>query len=453
MRIGWAASAGRWRGTNGDVVTAPHNREEPSIASEYLTQVLGWLGRAANVQGRPLSDILCGITEAAARTLRVARVNVWLYDVEHQGLTCIEGFDARTGKHEAGETLLARDHPNYFRSLELLRNISALDAREDSRTEELDAYLRRHEVTTILDVPIVRSGQVVGVVCHEHAGEPRSFGVSDRLFAGSIGDLVALVLETAQRVELEREQARMRESVARMAQIESLGWLAAGVAHDFRNLLTVILTNTEFLQRALVDTEQREAAQSIAEATFLARDLCQQLQAYAGKGSNDPRACKIDTVIADTIRAFRGRVPSQVVFQTQLDTHLPPALLDRIAIGRLVMNLLVNALEALPPEGGTVRLVLRECEPSEADLALGYDFRVAPGRCALLEVTDTGAGIKPELLARVAEPFYTTKERGSGLGLATVLGTVRAHRGVFRIESTLGHGTSCRIWIPLEAIP
>jgi signal transduction histidine kinase len=430
----------------------PLEEIEQSATSE-IGYVLGWLGRSADVEARPVSEILSRITETAARTLRVARVNVWLYDEGRSALTCIEGYDSRTGAHASGEILRASDHPSYFKSLELLRHVSALNVHDDPRTAELDAYLKKHDIATVLDVPMLRSGHVVGVVCHEHVGAPRSFRASDRMFAGSVGDMVALVLETAQRIELERERTRLRENMARMAQLDSLGWLAAGVAHDFRNLLMVISASTELLTQGLQDEQDQQCASAITSAVGAAGALCDQLQAYAGKGGSQQRPGSIGAAIAGSVRAFRARVPPPVRFEVDIDETLPPAAIDAVAIARAVGNLLVNALEALPAEGGSIRLSVQAAAPSPAALARGFDFRTGSGPCALIEVADTGVGIPSAVLARVSEPFFSTKGRGSGFGLATVLGTVRSHRGLFHVESDPGRGSTFRIWLPLVEGP
>jgi two-component system, cell cycle sensor histidine kinase and response regulator CckA len=423
---------------------------EPPQPSEHLAHVLGALTRTANVDARSVDDILRGIAETAAATLRVARVSIWLCDAGRVTLHCIEVFDARTGEHASGEELSLAECPSYFRSLELLRNIAAMQARDDPRTEELREYLDRHDITTILDVPMLRSGRVIGVVCHEHAGAPRSYGQSDRLFAGSIGDLVAFVLETAQSVELQREQSRMRESVVRMAQLQSLGWLAAGVAHDFRNLLTVVGANAELLERALAeDPETRVWAEAIQAAVGQSRELCQKLQAYAGRTPRQVELSQIDEALAGTFLAFRSRLPDNVTFQIQAGGGLRPGRLDPVELRRAVMNLLVNALESLPPWGGSISVTLSEGEPSAQDVLRGYDFRKSSAPCLMIEIADTGAGMDPKAFARVCEPFFTTKEEGSGLGLATVLGIVRDHAGVFSVDSARGRGARFKIWLPI----
>jgi two-component system, cell cycle sensor histidine kinase and response regulator CckA len=428
----------------------PREDTEQTPPTSEIGHVLGWLGRSADVEARPVGEILGRITETAARTLRVARVNVWLYDETRSALTCTEGYDARTGEHSSGEMLLASEHPSYFASLEILRHVSALDVHEDPRTRELDDYLKKHDIATILDVPMLRSGRVVGVVCHEHVGAPRSFHQSDRLFAGSVGDMVALALETSQRIELERERTRLRENMARMAQLNSLGWLAAGVAHDFRNLLMVIGANAEFLQQTLESSADQECARAITGAVGAASALCDQLQAYAGKGTTLQRPTAIGEAIAEAVSLFQCHLPGSVRFETDVDGALL-ASIDGVAVARAVSNLLVNALEAMPEAGGAIRLSVREAPPSAAALGHGFDFRTDSGRCALIEVVDTGIGIPSAMLARVSEPFFSTKARGSGFGLATVVGTVRAHRGLFHVESQPGRGSQFRIWLPLIA--
>ena len=414
-----------------------------------LSHVLATLARAAKVGSRPIADILGSIAETAARTLQVARVNIWLYDAQRLHVTCIEGFTATTGQHESGEILRVKQYPSYFRALDLLRNVSALQADQDPRTRELDEYLDRHGISTILDVPMLRGGEVFGVVCHEHVGTPRHFSEAERSFAGSIADLVALVLETAQGLELQKEQNRLRESVARMAQIQSLGWLAAGVAHDFRNLLTVVFSNAESLLRNLdSDPENQESVVAILDASVAAQQLCQQLQAYAGKAPTVPELRRPDEVLSETFRTFRMAVPANVRFDVRIDSPLSHAWLDVISVQRATLNLLVNALEALPPEGGTIQAHLQQAEPHPTELDHGYDFRVGAVPCVVIEVSDTGMGIDREILPRICEPFFTTKSQGTGLGLATVLGMVRAHQGAISAESVRGEGTRIRIWLP-----
>jgi two-component system, cell cycle sensor histidine kinase and response regulator CckA len=419
--------------------------------SATLAHVLGVLGRAANTRSRPIAEVLKSITETAARTLGVPRVNIWLYDAERSRLTCIEGFDARFERHESGEVLLAAQYPRYFHALELLRDITALNVDDDPRTEELQqSYLQPHGVTAILDVPMLRSGQVIGVVCHEHVGAPREFSQADRLFAGSVGDLVSLVLEAAQREALELDQTRLRQSLARMAELESLGWLAAAIAHDFRNLLSVLFVNTEFLQATQPQSQASgDALRGILDAASMARDLCDQLQLYAGSRRSSCEPQRLSSVVSDVVRAFRVRLGPHIQLKLAISPEDPQCDLDARDIRRAVLNLLVNSVEAMPSAGGEICVLVRAQDPSSDELVEAYDFREPPGPCVLLEVTDTASGMTHDVLRRAFEPFFSTKEAGHGFGLATVLGTVRSHRGALRVNSVPGHGSSFRLWFPI----
>ncbi|HEX6763967.1 MAG TPA: GAF domain-containing protein, partial [Polyangiaceae bacterium] len=136
-----------------------------------VSAVLGALGRIADVEQQRLDDVLSTITESAARTLEVARVNIWLYDDARTRIECIEGYDQASNQHERGAVLLAEKYPHYFAALERLRSVTAMDVETDPRTQELlESYLVPLGIGSMLDVPILRSGHVVGVICHEHVG-------------------------------------------------------------------------------------------------------------------------------------------------------------------------------------------------------------------------------------------------------------------------------------------
>jgi signal transduction histidine kinase len=418
--------------------------------SEVLGHVLGALGRTADLQSRTMDDVLRGITETAARTLRVARVNIWLYDGERTAIHCIEGYDARAGTHEAGDVLEARDYPNYFAALEVLRTIAAMDAEHDSRTEELaEQYLARHGVVTMLDVPVLRNGNVIGVVCHEHVETPRKWSETDRLFAGSVGDLVALVLENQRHAELELEQARLKEQLARGERLESMAWLAAGIAHDFRNLLTAVLAHGQILARDLEPGRLKNSAGDVVEAALRAQKLCDQLMVYSGKTPSAPETIVIAALVEEVVRVLAAQIPENVTVETEIAPGLPPVVGDTTEVHRAIMNLVVNALDAVSPQGGKVRISVREDTPALLASEEAYDFRTANGRAILVQVEDDGAGMAPATRRRLFQPFFTTKSDGHGFGLPTVLGTVRGHQGALSVETAPGHGATFRLWFPV----
>lgn len=412
--------------------------------------MLGTLGRISDLEHESLDDVLRTIVESAARTLKVPRVNVWLYDEARTEITCIQEYCEGSGPRQLGSVLKAELYPHYFQALEALRNVTAIDAEGDVRTSELLVdYLKPHGIGSMLDVPILQSGHVIGVVCHEHVGPARPFGAWERSFAGSIGDLVALALETQRRVNAEQERSRLVERLSRLRGVESLGFLAAGVAHDFRNLLTVVTASADALHDAArVDGDQ--PYQDIQVVVQRAKELCEMLLTYAGRSPTSKSRVKLDGVVAELSRLLRVRMPDRSTLELELDPNVPAVQGDATALRQVVLNLIVNAFDALAPSGGRVTLRLR-ATPPPVDIA--FDFRRGAPAFVLLEVEDDGPGMSPETQARVFEPFFTTKPEGHGFGLASVLGIVRGHEGALEVDSLLGRGTTLRIWIPAAPDP
>jgi signal transduction histidine kinase len=420
--------------------------------SDIFGFVLGTLARSADIEIRSVDDILRSITETAARTLLVARVNIWLFDGDRARIRCVEGYDATLGTHESGEVLEARDYPSYFSALELLRNIAAMDAEHDMRTAELtESYLKPHGITTILDVPLLHSGHVIGVVCHEHIGQTRKWTQTDRLFAGSVGDLVALVLEAEQRAELERQRNLLQERLHRTDRLESQGFLAASIAHDFRNLLTAVFAHSQILMDELPPGPLAQSARDIMDAAVRSRELCDKLLAYAGRKPSSLGSIALGEVVQETARVLRARVPAHVRLSVNVAGAIPRVRGDATEIHRAVLNLVVNALDAVQAGGGSVHLSVRRGsnEPTPGDAEM-YDFRSGGGDTVLLEVSDDGVGMSTEVRRQMFQPFFSTKADGHGFGLSTVFGTVRGHAGAIEVKSALGRGTTFRIWLPCE---
>jgi two-component system, cell cycle sensor histidine kinase and response regulator CckA len=412
-------------------------------AVEPISLVLGNLTRSADVEQRRVEEVLRSVVESSARTLKIARVNVWLFDEGHTLLRCVEDLDTREPvQATARETLAAKDFPQYFSAVEQLRNVTAIDPSHDARTAELGSYLTRHGITAMLDVPIVQSGHVVGVICHEHVGEPRKFETWERFFAGSIGDLVALIFETDRRVKAEREQRRLLEHAARMRGVESLGLLAAGVAHDFRNLLAVILGNAEVLEHEVPEGPLRIASRDVSRAALDASELCERLLTFSGRKPTTPQPVDLGELVEEMVRLTRARVPKPVALSAEVEPGLPRVLGDPTSLRQIILNLILNAFDAMPEKGGTVIVRLRH---SRANDIPALDFRARAGSDVVLEVSDNGSGMSSETQSRLFEPSFTTKTDGHGFGLASVLGIVRGHEGAIHVESQVGAGTTFRI--------
>jgi signal transduction histidine kinase len=296
----------------------------------------------------------------------------------------------------------------------------------------------------MLDVPILRSGHVAGVVCHEHVGAQRSFASWERLFAGSIGDLVSLALETERRVLAEQERTKLAESLGHAHRLESLGYLAAGVAHDLRNLLLVVSGNLGELSLT-ASTAGHAAAEDIRVAVRRSKELCDLLLTYAGRSELARTRVSLGALVVETERLLRARKPPNTTLEVEVAPDTPEVFADPTSVRQVVMNLVINAFDALSERGGHIDIHVGHGKPPAERV---FDFRRGPGPWALLEVSDDGPGMSADTKARIFDPFFTTKPDGHGFGLASVFGIVRSHQGALGVESEPGLGTTLRVWLP-----
>lgn len=260
-------------------------------------------------------------------------------------------------------------------------------------------------------------------------------------------------IEEAKRAQEEKE--RIEKKIAEAAKLESLGVLAGGIAHDFNNILTGILGNTEIAKSEL--SSNHPAAQPLSEvavACLRASDLCRQMLDYAGKGNFLSGSYDINALVRETSDLVRASIGKNVVVHLELEPGLLAADVDSSQIRQVIMNLLINASDAIGTKQGmiTIRTQQRELVQDNLEkMLIKTDGK--PGRYVALEVSDTGCGISPANLERIFEPFFTTKFVGRGLGLASVQGIVRNHRGFLAGESTLGKGTTFVLYLPFSEAP
>jgi CheY-like chemotaxis protein len=237
--------------------------------------------------------------------------------------------------------------------------------------------------------------------------------------------------------------------------MEAVGRLAGGVAHDFNNLLTVIASGTELLLQSLRDPAEREYAEMIRQAGERGAGLTRQLLAFSRRQVLRPEVLDLNALLTDLQRLLRRLIGEDIEQVTDLSPEAGRVRADRTQLEQVVMNLAVNARDAMP-QGG--RLTLRTHNANVSDQttplprARGW---VPPGDYTVLEVRDTGLGMTEEVKAHLFEPFFTTKEqgKGTGLGLATVYGVVRQTGGHIVVESEPGQGTAFRIYLPRTDLP
>ncbi len=245
-------------------------------------------------------------------------------------------------------------------------------------------------------------------------------------------------------------ELRLREDEFRQAQkMESIGVLAGGIAHDFNNLLTGVIGNASLaLDSMSAHDENRPLIEAAMRSASRAADLTRQMLAYAGKGRFLVGPVSLSEAVREMADLLRSSVPATIGIELDLDGEVPPVEADAGQVQQIVMNLILNASEAIGNETGRITVQTRT---REVDAAMIEQFRqdLPAGNYVCLEVEDTGSGMDEATKARIFEPFFTTKFAGRGLGLAAVHGIVRAHHGAVLVYSHLGKGTHFTVLLPV----
>jgi signal transduction histidine kinase len=297
------------------------------------------------------------------------------------------------------------------------------------------------------DVPFVIVSATIG---EEAAVEAMKAGAHDYVLKHRLGRLVPAVKRELRESALRRERRILEDQLRHAQKLESLGLLAGGVAHDFNNLLTGIMGNASLVLDMMDHRSSvRGMLEDIIRASERAADLTRQLLAYAGKGRFVIEPVNVSELVRDISELMRSSVPRTVQLKLQLERDLPAIEGDASQIQQVVMNLILNAVEATGERPGTVRVLTGVRSVRSGDEV--SHFRPdppAPGAYVMLQVCDDGCGMAESVKTQIFDPFFTTKFTGRGLGLAAALGIVRSHNGAIGVESEEGSGSTFTVLIP-----
>ena len=247
-------------------------------------------------------------------------------------------------------------------------------------------------------------------------------------------------------------QSKQAEAALRQAQkLESLGVLAGGIAHDFNNLLTAILGNLNIAQMKISPESPGLPYLENAERIVLkAAELTKQMLAYSGKGRFIVKPHDLNQVVQELTHLLNVSISKKVLLQYSLAHALPAIEADAAQIQQVVMNLVTNASEAIGDREGVIGIHTRLQTLDEAMLETAFaGQQLKPGAYAILEITDSGSGIGPEILGRIFDPFFSTKQSGRGLGLSAMLGILRGHHAGIQIASEVGKGSTFTLFFPV----
>ncbi len=422
---------------NGQIVVIIRNITERSRSEELRQGQNAVLEMIAS--GAALSDVATRLARMVETQSSDTDCAVLLLTADRQSLTCcaapsvppefvrlLQSVPVMEGAGSAGTAAFRNE------------TVIVPDLRDNPIWERWGAAAPAYGVRSCWSVPIrSRQGGVLGTLAffHRQARVPTDAEVQ-----------VAEVATRLAGVAIERRQ--LADQLLQSQKMEAFGKLAGGVAHDFNNLLTVIMGNLALLDMEdLSDAERQVALEEVSAATERARQLTRQLLTFSRRQPVRMQAVNLNEVVAGMTRMLQRLIGEHIQLETNCAPDVATVWADRGMLEQAIMNLAVNARDAMP-KGGRLHLQTEAMEISAAQAAVHQEACAGPG--VRLRVSDTGCGIAPEHLPHLFEPFFSTKEvgRGTGLGLATVYGIVEQHRGWIEVESRLAQGTTFTLHLP-----
>ncbi|WP_249158668.1 ATP-binding protein [Bradyrhizobium tropiciagri] len=258
----------------------------------------------------------------------------------------------------------------------------------------------------------------------------------------------AEIFMRAREVEAAREQLEAEQKLRQVQKMEAVGHLTGGIAHDFNNILTVVTGLIDILADAVAhDAALSSVTKMISDAASRGAEVTKHLLAFSRQQPLQPREANLNTLVQDTARLLRPSLGEQIEIDTSLEPDAWPAFIDPNHLATALLNLAVNARDAMP-EGGKLMIETSNVILDETYAASNLDVRA--GEYVMVAVSDTGAGIPEAIREKVFEPFFTTKDtgKGTGLGLSMVYGFIKQSDGHLKIYSEEGHGTSVKLYLP-----
>jgi two-component system, cell cycle sensor histidine kinase and response regulator CckA len=454
--MSWNAGAERIKGYAGDEIIGRHFSvfypaadQQAGKPASVLKAALrdgrheddGWRVRKdgtqfwANVVVSPVrhDDELLGYAKVVRDLTRRHRADVLLESVLDSAIDGIIGVDEHgtiRSFNAAAERLFG------YAGADVIGSPFSALMPEPYRTNGIE-YLARHARTGHARI-VGRGRQLVGLRA-DGTTFPLELAVSEftlagqRYFTGVVRDLT--------------RQHALEEQLHQAQKMQAIGQLAGGVAHDFNNLLTIIAGHTELLLGRYDEPgELNHALNDIRDAGMRAAGLTRQLLAFSRRAVLEPKVLDLNTVVQETQRMLRRIVPEDVEMVTRLAPRLHPVSVDQSQIGQVLINLVVNARDAIT-NSGRIEIETANCDVRRGS---GMHADARPGRSVMLTVRDNGAGMPPEVMNRVFEPFFTTKQTGAGtgLGLAMVYGIVKQSGGHVEVRSEHGAGSEFRVILP-----
>jgi len=391
-------------------------------------------------RGIPLRQVWEELSALVTRALDVDRIGLWVLIDEGRAIRCRYLYQRSSDQTFQGAVLRAQDFPGYFEAIEARRTIAATHVGVSELTRELrDAYFEPLGITSTLDAPIYFDGRVVGVVCHEHTGLPRQWSGADCDFVSSVADNISRLYQEHEAANAQSTLRAYESHLMELHRMEAIGRVAAGVAHDFRGILSASLGFAELIRRVPnLPVDADRYAVRIIDAMQRGQQLTQEVVSFGKDGPATPRVTDIGRTIESMSAMFKVLIGNRVKLQLDVARAVSRVFIDPTHLERTLLNLVLNARDAMPA-GGELTLRVLDVTLEEEEGA----------RYVEIDIADTGTGMDEHVRANLFRPFFTTKgEHGTGLGLAIVHQIVTRVGGFIKIDTELGSGTTVRVYLP-----
>jgi len=386
------------------------------------------------------------LIEVLHKRLDFDRILIMLADTDNTRLRFQAGF----GYDKEQETVLDDltfhlDKPEsrgiFYRSYHDKKPIliNDIDTIKEDLSERSYTFAKKMNAKSLICCPIIHDEEAMGVLAVDNIKSKKP------LLQRDLNLLMGIALQLGSRLHNIKLESHLRQ----IQKMEAVGNLAGGVAHDFNNILTTILGYSQMMTMKLTPEDQLwKMADSIHHAGLKASSLTQQLLAFSRKQVLEMKVTNLNIIVEDMTKMLARLIGEDIVLKTFLSAHVGSIMADTSQIGQILMNLVVNARDAMP-NGGNLTL-----ETGDIYIEEKYAFNrkdIKPGHFSMLSITDTGKGMSTELREKIFEPFFTTKGpgKGTGLGLSTVYGIVKQHNGYIHVYSELNHGTCFKIYFPI----
>jgi PAS domain S-box-containing protein len=306
------------------------------------------------------------------------------------------------------------------------------------------------EINTLYNLEHRKSEGEYTVNCHDGTRRIWDFSsVSISFLSDGRRTAMSMAADVTERKRAEEEKHALEQQFQQTQKLESLGVLAGGIAHDFNNILAIIMGYCALTKMDYETTEYNIL--EIEKAAERAAALCRQMLAYAGKASLTQTQVNTWMLVDEMVSMLKTTIQKNVVIKPNLGADIPTSTGDASQIRQVVMNLIINAAEAIGDAEGEIYVSLEKAEIKAGQPEKDHlGFIIPAGRYILFEVTDNGCGMDDETRRKIFEPFYTTKFTGRGLGMSAVLGIIRAHNGALQLQSQPGQGTTFKVYLPVQ---